>query len=159
MLHIENAYKVPKVDVRGYCCNTNIQSNTAFRGFGGPQGNFVAETYMDEIACEIGMDPAELRERNLYQEGDVTFYSQKLDHLTLKRCWDECKAMSNYDQVKQEVKQWNQQHKWKKRGITLIPCKYGVAFGGVHMNQGGALVQVRCHHLFYNTFLIYQTIK
>ena len=79
MLHVDNAYNIPKVDVRGYCCKTNLQSNTAFRGFGGPQGLLVVENFMDDVACELGMDPLEIREKNLYKSGDTTYFSQKLD--------------------------------------------------------------------------------
>merc|ERR1711971_1548841 len=71
-----NADNIPKVDVRGFCCKTNVQSNTAFRGFGGPQGLLVTENIMDEIACELNMDPIELREKNLYKTGDRCFYTQ-----------------------------------------------------------------------------------
>ena len=85
-----------KVDVRGFCCKTNVQSNTAFRGFGGPQGLLVAENFMDEIACELNMDPIDLREKNLYKTGNRTFYTQKLEHCTLLRCWQECKEQSQF---------------------------------------------------------------
>ena len=85
-----------QVDVRGFCCKTNVQSNTAFRGFGGPQGLLVTENIMDEIACELNMDPIELREKNLYKTGDRCFYTQKLEHCTLLRCWQECKEQSQF---------------------------------------------------------------
>lgn len=142
MLHVDNAYNIPKVDVRGYCCKTNLQSNTAFRGFGGPQGLLVVENFMDDIACELGMDPFEIREKNLYKSGDTTYFSQKLDHCTIKRCWDECKEQSNYFAEKAGIERFNEKNKWKKRGISMIPCKFGIAFTGAHMNQGGALVQI-----------------
>ena len=139
---MDNAYKVPNVDVRGYCCKTNLQSNTAFRGFGGPQGLLVVENFMDELACDLEMDPAELREKNLYQEGDTAYFSQTLNHCTLKRCWEECRAQSNYEEQCKRVVEFNEKNKWKKRGISMIPTKFGIAFSGPHMNQAGALVQV-----------------
>ena len=85
-----------QVDVRGYCCKTNVQSNTAFRGFGGPQGLLVTENFMDEIACELDMDQIDVREKNLYVSGNRTFYTQKLEHCTLLRCWQECKEQSQF---------------------------------------------------------------
>ncbi len=142
MLHVDNAYNIPKVDVRGYCCKTNIQSNTAFRGFGGPQGLLVVENFMDEIACELNMDPTELREKNLYSSGDRTYFSQVLDHCTIKRCWEECKKQSDLQALKDQVQKFNAENRWKKRGVAMIPVKFGIAFTGAHMNQGGALVQV-----------------
>ena len=142
MLHLDNAYMIPKVDVRGFCCKTNLQSNTAFRGFGGPQGLLVVENYMDELACELDMDPTDLREKNLYEEGDVVYFSQTLTHCTLKRCWEECKAQSRYLTEAKNIKAFNRANKWKKRGICMIPTKFGIAFTGPHMNQAGALVHV-----------------
>ena len=142
MLHLDNAYKVPNVDVRGYCCKTNLQSNTAFRGFGGPQGLLVVENYMDELACDLGIDPAELREKNLYEEGDAVYFSQILNHCTLKRCWQECKVQSRYEDQSKSIAEFNERNKWKKRGISMIPTKFGIAFTGPHLNQGGALVQI-----------------
>ena len=73
---MDNGYKLPSVDVKGFCCKTNLQSNTAFRGFGGPQGLLVVENFMDDIASELDIDPTLLRERNLLEEGDVLYYSQ-----------------------------------------------------------------------------------
>ena len=139
---MDNGYKLPNVDVKGFCCKTNLQSNTAFRGFGGPQGLLVVENFMDEIASELNIDPTFLREQNLLEEGDKLYYSQELKHCTLKRCWEECKAQSAFDDMQNTVRDWNRANKWKKRGISMIPCKFGIAFTGVHMNQGGALVQV-----------------
>ena len=139
---MDNAYNIPKIDVRGYCCKTNIQSNTAFRGFGGPQGLLVVENFMDDVACELNMDPTELREKNLYKSGDRAYFSQVLEHCTIRKCWDECKEQSNLLVEKANVDKFNAENKWKKRGISMVPCKFGIAFTGVHMNQGGALVQI-----------------
>lgn len=145
MLHSDNCYKLQKVDIRGHCCKTNLQSNTAFRGFGGPQGLFAVETFMDEIATDLDMDPFALREKNLYDSNDKTYFSQPLEHCTIKKCWEECKAMSRFEAQRAEVQQWNSLHKWKKRGVAMIPVKFGIAFTAPHLNQGGALVHVSSH--------------
>ena len=71
---MDNTYSMPKVDIKGHCCKTNIQSNTAFRGFGGPQALFVVEDFMDKIACQLNLDPFEVREKNLYHDNDKTYY-------------------------------------------------------------------------------------
>ena len=142
MFNMDNGYKLPKVDIKGYCCKTNLQSNTAFRGFGGPQGLLVVENFMDDIACELDIDPTILREKNLLEEGDQVYYSQVLNHCTLQRCWSECKLQSSFNDLKIQVDSWNDANRWKKRGLSMIPCKFGIAFTGVHMNQGAALVQV-----------------
>ena len=83
MLHVDNAYNVPKVDVKGYCCKTNLQSNTAFRGFGGPQGLLIVENYMDELACELDIDPAGKYDINMIKLlCSNTFYPFYLKHET-----------------------------------------------------------------------------
>lgn len=143
MLHSDNCYNMPKVDIKGNCCKTNLQSNTAFRGFGGPQGLFAVETFMDEIALELNIDPFELREKNLYKNNDATYFSQKLENCTIRKCWEECKAMSSFESQRVQVEKWNSLHKWKKRGVAMIPVKFGIAFTAPHLNQGGALVHVR----------------
>ena len=74
LLFVDNTYSMPKVDIKGHCCKTNIQSNTAFRGFGGPQALFVVEDFMDKIACQLDLDPFEVREKNLYHDNDKTYY-------------------------------------------------------------------------------------
>lgn len=77
LLFVDNTYSMPKVDIKGHCCKTNIQSNTAFRGFGGPQALFVVEDFMDKIACQLDLDPFEVREKNLYHDNDKTYYRYK----------------------------------------------------------------------------------
>lgn len=106
----------------------------------------VTETFMDEIAIELGIDPTEVREKNLYDEDDRTFFSQKLENCTLKRCWAECKTQSKFVEQKKQVEEWNASNKWRKRGIAMIPSKFGIAFSGPHMNKGGALIQVRVYN-------------
>ena len=98
---------------------------------------------MDEIACKLDMDVTKVREINLYkEEGDHTYYTQKLDNCTIRRCWEECKIMSDYEIQRKEVSEWNSKNKWKKRGVIMIPTKYGISFTGASKNQGGALVHV-----------------
>ncbi|CAK1600926.1 unnamed protein product [Parnassius mnemosyne] len=142
MFHFENAYYIPNVEVTGYVCKTNLPSNTAFRGFGGPQGMFGAETMIRDIAQKLDKSPEEISKLNLYQENFTTHYGQVLTHCTLQRCWDECVEKSNYAERKQSIENFNRQHRWRKRGISIIPTKFGIAFTEKLLNQAGALLIV-----------------
>ncbi|XP_072938773.1 xanthine dehydrogenase [Epargyreus clarus] len=140
MFHFENAYYIPNVEVTGHVCKTNLPSNTAFRGFGGPQGMFGAENMLRDVAFKLGKDPIELSKLNLYEENSTTHYGQVLTHCTLQRCWDECVEKSNLAQRKVDIENFNKQHRWRKRGIAIIPTKFGIAFTEKLLNQAGALV-------------------
>lgn len=107
MFHYENAYKIPNVRVCGYTCKTNLPTNTAFRGFGGPQGMFAAETMVRNIADYLKKDELEISKINLYKENDIAHYNQRLINCTLDRCWDECIESSNYFQRKVDIEQYN----------------------------------------------------
>ncbi|XP_034952751.1 xanthine dehydrogenase [Chelonus insularis] len=142
MFHCENAYKYAATHVTGYACKTNLPSNTAFRGFGGPQGMFVAENIMWDIANYLGIEPVKVSELNLYQENDITHYNQPLINCPLQRCWRQCILSSNYDERKLAVDKFNQENRYRKRGISVIPTKFGIAFTALFLNQAGALVHV-----------------
>ncbi|KAJ8673550.1 hypothetical protein QAD02_004812 [Eretmocerus hayati] len=140
--HFENSYKVAVCRVIGYVCKTNLPSNTAFRGFGGPQGMFAAETIVRHIAEYLGRDVIQLAEMNLYKEGDLTHYNQKLENCTLRRCWSECLAMGDYENRIKGVKQFNKEHRYRKRGLAIVPTKFGIAFTALFLNQAGALIHI-----------------
>ncbi|XP_068632356.1 xanthine dehydrogenase isoform X2 [Battus philenor] len=142
MFHFENAYYIPNVEVTGHVCKTNLPSNTAFRGFGGPQGMFGAENMLRDVAQTLGKNPEELSKLNLYQENFSTHYGQILTHCTLQRCWEECVEKSNLAERKLSVQNFNKQHRWRKRGISIIPTKFGIAFTEKLLNQAGALLIV-----------------
>jgi len=138
----DNAYDFPNVDFRGRVCKTNLPSNTAFRGFGGPQGMMFCENIMDTVASTLKMDPIKVREMNMYKEGDATHFGQILNYCTVRRCWDECYKNSSYEIRKAEVDAFNKENRFKKRGISLIPTKFGIAFTALFLNQAGALCMV-----------------
>ena len=143
MTHADNSYKIDNVLVRGYLCKTNLPPNTAFRGFGGPQGMFFIENALDEAAIKIGMKPEELRLKNMYGfSGEKTHFDQWVEGCTLKKCWSECLKMSNFSKVQSEAEKFNAENRHKKRGICILPVKLGISFGSRFMNQSGALVQV-----------------
>ncbi|XP_046738971.1 xanthine dehydrogenase isoform X2 [Diprion similis] len=142
LFHFENAYKIPSVDLYGYMCKTNLPSNTAFRGFGGPQGMFVAENMIRQVADFLKMDTVKVSELNLYEEGNLTHYNQQLNHCTIQRCWHQCLETSDYTSRAAAVGNYNKQNRYKKRGIAVVPTKFGIAFTAAFLNQGGALVHV-----------------
>lgn len=142
VFHCENAYKFPCVRIFAYACKTNIHSNTAFRGFGGPQGMFVAETMIRQVADYLKKDVVNISELNLYKEGELTHYNQKLEYCTLQKCWQECLESSNYYQRQKDIQIFNRNNRYKKRGLSVIPTKFGIAFTLPFLNQGGALILV-----------------
>ena len=143
LTHVDNAYWIPHVRAVGYSCRTNKQSNTAFRGFGGPQGVLVMEDAIDRIARHLGRDANEIRALNFYgAAGDETPYGQKVDENHLARCWAEVKQAGEWERRRAEVDAFNQANPVLKRGLGLFPLKFGISFNIPHMNQAGALVHV-----------------
>lgn len=106
-LHFENSYCIPNARVRGFVCKTNLPSNTAFRGFGGPQGMFCGENIIRDVANYLKKDFVEIAEKNLYKEGDITHYKQEILYCTLDRCWKECLKSSKFYQRRKEIEIFN----------------------------------------------------
>ncbi|KAL0435421.1 UNVERIFIED_CONTAM: Xanthine dehydrogenase 1 [Sesamum radiatum] len=140
MFHSDNVYEIPNVRIKGKVCFTNFPSNTAFRGFGGPQGMLIAENWIQRISMEVQKSPEEIREINFQREGSVLHYGQQIEHFTLERLWNELKASCNLLSARKEVEFL--QNRWKKRGVAIVPTKFGISFTAKFMNQAGALVQV-----------------
>uniref|UniRef100_A0A182PJ61 Aldehyde oxidase/xanthine dehydrogenase a/b hammerhead domain-containing protein n=1 Tax=Anopheles epiroticus TaxID=199890 RepID=A0A182PJ61_9DIPT len=142
MFHIQNAYRIPHLRVRGWVCRTNLPSNTAFRGFGGPQGMMVAETMMRHVARTLNRDYIELIELNMYREGDTTHYNQQIDGCNVSKCWNEVLQSADFAKRREAVEKFNVEHRWRKRGIHVVPTMFGIAFTVLHLNQSGALIHV-----------------
>ncbi|KAK4700783.1 hypothetical protein P7C70_g5458, partial [Phenoliferia sp. Uapishka_3] len=142
LAHLDNSYYIPNVAVRGRVTKTNTVSNTAYRGFGGPQGMVVAEHYIEAIAEKLKLDIDDVRTMNLYKEGEKTPYHQQVLDWHVPRLLKDCRAESDYDRRKIEVERFNKEHKWRKRGIALVSTKFGLAFGVSAMNQGSASVLI-----------------
>ncbi|PMD30262.1 xanthine dehydrogenase-like protein [Hyaloscypha variabilis F] len=142
--HLDNCYEIPNVLIRGHVCRTNTHSNTAFRGFGGPQAMFITESYMTAVAEGLGIPIDELRLRNLYKEGQLTPFLQTIDqdwHVPL--LLSQISQETNYEARLASIQQFNSQHKWRKRGISMIPTKFGLSFAtALHLNQAGASVKI-----------------
>ncbi|XP_055492323.1 LOW QUALITY PROTEIN: xanthine dehydrogenase/oxidase-like [Leucoraja erinacea] len=142
LFHMSNAYNIPNIRGVGHVCKTNLPSNTAFRGFGGPQGMLIAETWMDAVIRKSGLPADQVRRLNLYKEGDITHFSQKMEDVNIGKCWDECVESSSYHSRRKAVDEFNRQHRWKKRGLALIPTMFGISFSQTFFNQAAALVHI-----------------
>jgi len=143
LLHVDNAYFVPAVRVTGRITASHTTSQTAFRGFGGPQGMLVIEDVLGRAAPLLGMDPLDLRRRNLYASGQRTPYGMEVRHADrAARCWDEVLASGEVVARRAEIASWNAAHEHSKRALAVTPVKFGIAFTFTAMNQAGALVHV-----------------
>ncbi|KAJ8247097.1 hypothetical protein GJAV_G00258690 [Gymnothorax javanicus] len=142
LLHCDNAYNIPNLRGRSTACKTNLPSNTAFRGFGVPQSALVAENMITDVAMALGRTPEEIREINMYKGVSRTQYKQEFDSLNLLRCWEDCKEKSGYQSRRKAIAQFNQSSRWKKRGMAIVPIKYGIGFAEGFLNQAAALVHI-----------------
>ncbi|WP_322015947.1 xanthine dehydrogenase molybdopterin binding subunit [Paraburkholderia sp. J12] len=142
--HVDNAYFLSDVDIVALCCKTNTQSNTAFRGFGGPQGALVMEVMLDGIAKQLNRDPLDVRRVNYYGVGEreLTPYGQRVEDNVLAPLTDELLASSRYRERRAALAGWNRTSPVLKRGIAITPVKFGISFNVPHLNQAGALVHV-----------------
>ena len=143
MFHADNCYFLENVEIVSHRFRTNTVSNTAFRGFGGPQGMLVIERAMDAVALHLGLDPLEVRRVNLYQAGrDVTPYGMTVEDFVADRIIDDLRASSDYDGRRAAIEAFNASHPYLKRGIALTPVKFGISFTTSHLNQAGALIHL-----------------
>jgi xanthine dehydrogenase molybdopterin binding subunit len=144
MFHAENAYYIPNIRITGHTWKTNLPSNTAFRGFGGPQGIAIIENAIDRIARYLKKDAAEIRYKNFYGTDirNETPYGQIIQNNRLYKIWDQIIKSSNYYERRKEINQFNDEYEFKKRGIALTPVKFGISFTTSFLNQAGALVLI-----------------
>lgn len=143
MFHVDNAYKLPAVDVTGRVCRTHKTSQTAFRGFGGPQGMLVIEEILAQAAQQLGLPPHVVRERNVYREGDSTHYGEPVqDAARIETIWNRLKATSDFEKRRTAVDRFNAGNLHQKRGLAITPVKFGISFTAAFYNQAGAFVLV-----------------
>jgi len=143
MCHVDNAYFVPDIEVQGRVARTNKTSQTAFRGFGGPQGMLVIEDVLGRAAPVLGIPAHELRRRNLYEPGQATPYGQVVRHAErMHDIWDRLVGSSDFAARTRAVEEFNATHRHRKRGIAITPVKFGISFNFTAYNQAGALVHV-----------------
>jgi xanthine dehydrogenase molybdopterin binding subunit/xanthine dehydrogenase small subunit len=145
MFHVDNAYHVPALRVTGRSARTNLASNTAFRGFGGPQGMLVIEEIIDRVARALGLPPEIVRERNLYHgsgETNRTHYGEDIGDNRLGKLWRAVQGKAGFAERRRWIVEWNRTHSRVKRGLAVTPVKFGISFTLPHYNQAGALVNI-----------------
>jgi xanthine dehydrogenase molybdopterin binding subunit/xanthine dehydrogenase small subunit len=145
LFHLDNSYYIPGAEFRGQVAKTNLSSNTAFRGFGGPQGMLIIEEILDRAARQLGLPPEIIRERNLYRghgETNTTHYGQELGDNRIENIWSDLKKSSAFGARRQEIASWNARHSHCKRGLAMTPMKFGISFTVTHLNQAGAFVLI-----------------
>jgi xanthine dehydrogenase molybdopterin-binding subunit B len=145
LFHLDNAYYLPAVHFSGRVAKTNVASNTAFRGFGGPQGMLMIEEILDRVARTLGLPPEIVRERNLYHgvgETNTTHYGEEIGDNRLQTIWQAALAQAKFDERRREIAEWNRNRQRVKRGLAITPVKFGISFTLTHYNQAGALVHI-----------------
>ncbi len=144
MMHCDNGYFIPHLSVTGHVWKTNLPSNTAFRGFGGPQGMAVIEEIVDRIARQLHLDPADVRRRNFYGTtmDNVTHYGETVENNRLPTLFEQIMDSSQYRQRRKAIQTFNDGFEFVKRGMALTPVKFGISFTTSFLNQAGALVHI-----------------
>ncbi|WP_049870571.1 xanthine dehydrogenase molybdopterin binding subunit [Pseudomonas cremoricolorata] len=144
MFHADNAYYLGDATINGHRCKTNTASNTAYRGFGGPQGMVAIEQVMDHIARHLGLDPLAVRKANYYgqHERNVTHYYQTVEHNLLEEITAELEASSDYIERRAAIARFNAASPVLKKGLALTPVKFGISFTATFLNQAGALIHI-----------------
>ena len=144
MFHSDTAYYLGNASITGYRCKTHRASNTAYRGFGGPQGMVAIEEIIEQISGYLNIDPLSVRKRNYYQKDqrNLTHYGQIVEGNLLDEMTQQLEETSDYQQRKREIAAFNQQSSHLKKGIAFTPVKFGISFTATFLNQGGALVHI-----------------
>ncbi len=144
MLHVDNAYYIPNINILAQVWKTNLPSNTAFRGFGGPQGMATIEAIIDRIARYIKKDALDMRRINFYgtKDNNITHYGQVVENNHLHAIYDQLINTSEYWKRRREVNEFNSANEFMKRGLACTPVKFGISFTTTFLNQAGALVNI-----------------
>jgi xanthine dehydrogenase/oxidase len=146
LTHVDNCYEIPDVWVRGHVCKTNTHSNTAFRGFGGPQGMFITESIISAVAEGLDIPVDEIRRSNLYVQGQRTPFLQHINEdWHVPTMLEQVRRNAQFDARKKAIDAYNSdpKNRWKKKGIAMIPTKFGLSFAtALHLNQASAVVQI-----------------
>jgi xanthine dehydrogenase large subunit len=144
MFHSDNAYFLGNATINGHRCKTNTASNTAYRGFGGPQGMVAIEEVMDAVARSLGKDPLEVRKTNYYgkTERNVTHYHQTVEHNVIHEMTAELEESCEYAKRREEIRAFNTKSPVLKKGLAMTPVKFGISFTATFLNQAGALIHI-----------------
>ncbi|XP_068926203.1 aldehyde oxidase 4-like isoform X2 [Petaurus breviceps papuanus] len=142
VLKSETAYDIPNYRCRGRACKTNLPSNTAFRGFGFPQGALAVENYITAVAFKCGLPPEKVRDMNMSKTVNRTAYKELYNPEPLLKCWKECLEKSSFQSRKAAIEEFNKKNYWKKKGISIIPMKYSIAVPNGYETQAASLVHI-----------------
>ena len=142
LFHAANSYAIPNVHVTAHSCKTNLPPNTAFRGFGGPQGKFVIEAAIDCAAKKLGVHAATIQRKNLLSDGYEFHYGQIASGAEARHCWETLEKKRPYEQVMADIQTFNATHAWQKKGAAWMPISFGISFTNTMMNHARALVHV-----------------
>jgi xanthine dehydrogenase large subunit len=143
MFHVDNAYKLPAVEVTGRVCRTHKTSQTAFRGFGGPQGMLVIEDILSRAAQALNLPSDVIRQRNFYRDGDQTHYGEPVrDAGRIELIWNTLKTSSAFGERREGIARFNARSVHQKRGLAMTPVKFGISFTATFYNQAGAFVLI-----------------
>ncbi|MDN3667245.1 xanthine dehydrogenase molybdopterin binding subunit [Algibacter miyuki] len=142
LFHATNSYYIPNVTTKVLSCKTNLPTNTAFRGFGGPQGMFVIESAIAKAAHEIGVSASQIQETNLLEENNTFSYGQIAKKVEAKNSWNSAKSIFNIEALEREIHSYNKTHINFKKGLALMPITFGISFTNTPMNHARALVHI-----------------
>ena len=142
LFHSTNAYYIPNVRAYAASCQTNIPPNTAFRGFGGPQGMFAIESALTDAAEELGISREEIQRNNLLDEGQSFPYGQRAERCRAQKTWDRADEAFDLDEMRADARAFNDEHDAKKKGVAAMPVCFGISFTGTFLNQASALLHV-----------------
>ncbi len=142
LFHSTNCYYIPNTEVTAYSCKTNLPPNTAFRGFGGPQGMFIIESAIAKAASELNIPAQVIQQRNYLKENDAFQYGQIAQNVNIGKCHDDLDKKHALESIRKEVEHFNQNHSTKKKGMALMPICFGISFTKTMLNQARSLVHV-----------------
>ncbi|MBI9053149.1 MAG: molybdopterin-dependent oxidoreductase [Bacteroidales bacterium] len=142
LFHSTNCYFIPNTEVTVYSCKTNLPPNTAYRGFGAPQGMFVIESAIAKAACELNVSRRMIQEKNSLKENDLFQYSQIAENVNIGNCFKEANKTYNIEQIEKEIEEFNSQNTNYKKGMSIMPICFGISFTKTPMNQARALVHI-----------------
>ncbi|MFT6193013.1 MAG: xanthine dehydrogenase large subunit [Polaribacter sp.] len=142
LFHATNSYFVPNVATTVYSCKTNLPPNTAFRGFGGPQGMFVIESAIAAAADKLNINRRLIQEANLFDENDEFSYGQIASEVQAKNSWFSAKEKFKLDKLEQKAQDFNKKNQLYKKGISLMPIAFGISFTNTPMNHARALIHI-----------------
>jgi len=142
LFHSTNSYYIPNVRIFAACCRTNLPPNTAFRGFGGPQGMFVIESAITKAAEALGIPREEIQARNLLKENDMFPYGQRAKNCHTKLTWEKATKLYHVRKIKENIEKFNGRNFEVKKGFALMPICFGISFTATQLNQASALVHV-----------------